>query len=462
MSRTGRVIRQIGNSGSSGGGGGGGGATVLDDLTDVTIAAAALGDILRHDGTQWVDAAGTSFFEVAGAITAHLAALDPHTQYALDSEKGAASGIATLDGTTKVPAAQLGSGTPDGTKFLRDDRSWQNPSLDNLSDVAITTPASGHIVRHNGTQFVNVDGTTVYEVAGAVSAHVAAGDPHTQYALDSEKGAASGIATLDGTTKVPVAQLGTGTPDGTKFLRDDRSFQNPSLDNLSDVAVTTPATGHIIRHNGTQFVNVDGSTIYEAAGAVAAHVALADPHTQYVLDSEKGATSGVATLDGSTLVPTAQQGTGTANSTKYLRGDRTWTTLDTAAVSGLGTAATRNVPAAGNASSTEVVKGDDTRLTDSRTPTAHKTSHESGGSDALSGNLDATARVAVRKNTGGANVGARRRLNFIEGSNVTLTLADSSVNEEVTVTIAASVTGGSGISLGLAQVVVQGATAFYF
>ncbi|GAA5198492.1 hypothetical protein [Microbacterium jejuense] len=37
----------------------------------------------------------------------------------------------------------------------------------------------------------------------------------------------------------------------------------------------------------------------------------------------------------------------------------------------LGTAATRNVPASGNASASEVVKGDDTRLSDARTPTAH-------------------------------------------------------------------------------------------
>lgn len=40
--------------------------------------------------------------------------------------------------------------------------------------------------------------------------------------------------------------------------------------------------------------------------------------------SEKGAASGYASLDGSTLVPTAQLGSGTANSGVYLRGDRTW------------------------------------------------------------------------------------------------------------------------------------------
>ena len=46
-------------------------------------------------------------------------------------------------------------------------------------------------------------------------------------------------------------------------------------------------------------------------------------------------------------------------------------TLPSTQVSGLGTAAALNVPAAGNAAAGEVVKGSDTRLTDSRTPTAH-------------------------------------------------------------------------------------------
>jgi len=55
--------------------------------------------------------------------------------------------------------------------------------------------------------------------------------------------------------------------------------------------------------------------------------------------------------------------------------------------------------------------------------------------------IDSVARTTVRKNTG-ANVGSRRRLNFIEGSNVTLTVADDAGGEEVDVTIAASGGGG--------------------
>lgn len=50
---------------------------------------------------------------------------------------------------------------------------------------------------------------------------------------------------------------------------------------------------------------------------------------------------------------------------------------------GLGTSATLNVPAAGDAASGEVVKGNDSRLTNSRTPSSHASSHGSAGSDPI-------------------------------------------------------------------------------
>lgn len=50
----------------------------------------------------------------------------------------------------------------------------------------------------------------------------------TTFEKVANKGAVSGYASLDSTTKVPVAQLGTGTPTGALFLRDDRSWAAPS------------------------------------------------------------------------------------------------------------------------------------------------------------------------------------------------------------------------------------------
>jgi len=58
------------------------------------------------------------------------------------------------------------------------------------------------------------------------------------------------------------------------------------------------------------------------------------------------------------------------------------------------------------------------------------------------GSLSGNARVKVRKNSG-ADVGSRRRLNFVEGSNVTLTVADDSANEEIDIVIASASGGGT-------------------
>jgi hypothetical protein len=68
--------------------------------------------------------------------------------------------------------------------------------------------------------------------------------------------------------------------------------------------------------------------------------------------------------------------------------------------------------------------------------------------------LDQTARVIARQNSG-ADVGARRRLNFIEGASTSITVVDDAGNEEIDVTIAVSgigagtvtsVAGGVGIT----------------
>jgi hypothetical protein len=57
-----------------------------------------------------------------------------------------------------------------------------------------------------------------YEASGAVTAHEAAGDPHTGYQRESEKAQASGYASLDGSTKVPIAQVPTGSTGSTVSL----------------------------------------------------------------------------------------------------------------------------------------------------------------------------------------------------------------------------------------------------
>lgn len=50
-------------------------------------------------------------------------------------------------------------------------------TLDDLSDVVVSSPSSGHIIRHNGTNFINVAGTAHFDSAGSAAAAQAASQP---------------------------------------------------------------------------------------------------------------------------------------------------------------------------------------------------------------------------------------------------------------------------------------------
>ena len=125
---------------------------------------------------------------------------------------------------------------------------------------------------------------------------------------------------------------GGGDPHGIIVEETDGS---PSATRVSKVIVTA----------GTLTDNEDGSvTIAIASGSgvtdhsllsnVTANQHHAQTHSDTVHSagpnakaSQRGAALGLASLDASVLVPVAEQGTGTASSSTYLRGDRSWAAL---------------------------------------------------------------------------------------------------------------------------------------
>ncbi len=213
---------------------------------------------------------------------------------------------------------------------------------------------------------------------------------------------------------------GGSVPDATTTVKGKVELATDG-ENLANVVVQ----GNDSRLSNARTPTMHASTHSSGQSDPVSHNNLAglttgDPHTQYILDIERGASSGVATLDSGTKVPVAQLPSATTS---------------TAGVCELATD--------GESASGVVVQGSDARLSDARTPTAHQSSHQSGNSDALSGNLDANSRVAVRVNSTGTP-SVRRRINFIAGANVTITPSDDGVNEEVDLTIASAGGGGGG------------------
>ena len=129
-------------------------------------------------------------------------------------------------------------------------------------------------------------------------------------------------------------------------------------------------------------VNTDVGTVVTNAATAQATANAAVPKATYdahtVLAATTDNTPAAVTVAEQSIVGRKTGGNITALTAAEVK---TLLGVTTGDVSGLGTAAVVDVPAAGNATSGQAVKGSDTRLTDARTPTAHKTSHQSGGSD---------------------------------------------------------------------------------
>ena len=114
---------------------GGSAVAALTDLTDVTLASPATGQVLRKSAGDWVNSA------------IQASDLPAHNH----------DGAQIITG--QVAAARLSSNAPGATQFLRGDGTWANApaagNLDSLTDVVITAPVAAQVLRNNGAQWVN-------------------------------------------------------------------------------------------------------------------------------------------------------------------------------------------------------------------------------------------------------------------------------------------------------------------
>lgn len=213
------------------------------DLTAADVGAASA----DHDHDADYSATGhTHDYEASGAVATHAAAGDPHTGYQKESEKASASGYASLDADTKVPIAQLPTGTTGTT-------------------VALGNAAAGLITTHEG-----------------------AADPHTGYLKEND---ANWVDLTDGgATTLHTHAGGSGAPTDADYLV---GTANGSLSN--DIVVGTSPGGELggtwasptvdATHSGSTHAATQAAAEATAAGALASHVAAGDPHTGYRLES---------------------------------------------------------------------------------------------------------------------------------------------------------------------------------
>ena len=249
---------------------------------------------------------------------------------------------------------------------------------------------------------------------------------HPQYQLTSGKGAANGYAGLDASSLVLLANIP---------VIDDTKHGSRGNGSLHTVA-TTSVAGFMSGADKTKLDGIaTGATNTPLTASAPVNVTKAAAAVGVATDAARADHKhDITTAAAVTLTVGGSNAEGTA--TSLARSDHT-----------------HALPAFGSIAGT-FTEGNDARLSNARTPTSHAASHQDGGGDeisvaGLSGLLAEAQKVTVRVN-GGSDLGPQARLNFIAGTNVTLSGSNDVPNNEVDITINAS--GGGGVNSGIVEV----------
>lgn len=193
----------------------------VDDLADVTITTPSENQVLKYNGTQWVNATSPA-------------------------------GATNLDGLTDVTIA-----TPtQGQSLVYNSTSgeWENTAVDyaNIANTptlaTVATSGSYNDLSNKPTipaAQVNADWDSTSGVSEILN------KPTIPTVNDAT------ITVVQGTTTKGTFTLNQGT-DATITL-DSGSGGASALDDLTDVTITNPSTDQILKYNGSQWVNATGS-----------------------------------------------------------------------------------------------------------------------------------------------------------------------------------------------------------
>ena len=317
------------------------------DVKDSSIGTTKLGGDITTAGKALLDDADAA----AQRTTLGLgtAATSNTTAFAAASHTHAGEDITS--GT--IAAARLGSGTADSTTFLRGDNTWQTVSggatnLDSLSDVTVATPTTGQTLQYNGTVWANSDInlTDITDLQSPTNGQILAVSSGAWTATTLNNVAA--VTKLDPIGITPSATAGrillTSLLDGSgasvqeivhgNFIDtttidatfEDRSTGTPSgvakwKFDVKDSSIGTTKLGGDITTAGKALL--DDTDAAAQRTTLGLGTAATSNTSAFAAASHTHAAGDITTG----TIATARLGSGTADSTTFLRGDNTWQTV---------------------------------------------------------------------------------------------------------------------------------------
>jgi hypothetical protein len=252
----------------------------VGDLSDVTITSASANELLKFNGSAWVNAS-VAYSEVTGTPSlATVATSGSYTDLSNTPTLGTASaenvGTATGDVVQLVDVGgSPGLPVVDGSNLTGITADLSSSVIGDLSDVTITSASSAQVLKYNGTAWVN-SSVAYAEVTGTPSLATVAttgdyadlsntpslatvattgaysdlsGAPTLGTASAEDVGTSAGnVVQLNGSAQLPAV-------DGSLLTNITADVSSASVGDLSDVTITSASSTEVLKFNGSAWVN---------------------------------------------------------------------------------------------------------------------------------------------------------------------------------------------------------------
>jgi hypothetical protein len=238
----------------------------INDLSDVTITGATSGEVLRYNGSAWVDAT-LAYSDLSGTPT-NVSTFTNDAGYLTDITGESIGDLSDVTITTAT----------NGQVLSYNGSAWVNSaasagSLAGLSDVTITGASTGEVLRYNGS--VWVDATLAYSDLSGTPTNVSTFTNDAGYltGITGESIGDLSDVTITGASTGEVLRYNgsvwvdatlaysdlSGTPTNVSTFTNDAGYltgiTGESIGDLSDVTITTATNGQVLTYNGSAWVN---------------------------------------------------------------------------------------------------------------------------------------------------------------------------------------------------------------